>query len=70
MSNVCILNENGKKEKEFAVKGRHSEPSKVPQWIPRPFAVGYETSFRHGCLYGEFSRLADHVVGAAASLAN
>ena len=64
MSSVCILDENGKKEKTINVLGHWGKLSAVLQSIPRPFAVCFEASNGYGFLYELFSRLADRVVVA------
>jgi transposase len=61
MSAVCILNENGKKEKEFTFKGHFSKLAEALQEIPSPFAICFEASYSYGFLYGVFSRIADRV---------
>lgn len=64
MSAVCILDEHGKKEKQFIVRGRWTKLVEALQEIPRPFAVCYEASNGYGFLSDLFSRMCDKVVVA------
>jgi len=64
MSAVCILDEHGKKEKQFIVRGRWTKLVEALRDIPRPFAVCYEASNGYGFLSDLFSRICDRVVVA------
>lgn len=64
MSAVCILDEHGKKEKQFIVRGRWTKLAEVLREIPRPFAACYEASNGYGFLSDLLSRRCDKVVVA------
>jgi transposase len=64
MSAVCILDDHGKKENQFIVRGRWTKLSEAIQKIPRPFAVCYEASNGYGFLSDMLFRMADKVVVA------
>ena len=64
MTAVCILDENGKKEKSFTFKGHFSKLEEDLAKIPRPFRVCFEASAGYGFLHGLFSQYADKVVVA------
>lgn len=60
-SSVCILNCDGKRVKEFSVKGNWADLLEQMQCLPRPFAVCYEASCGYGYLHEKFSALAQSV---------
>lgn len=64
MSAVCILDEHGKKEKQFIVRGHWTKLAEALREIPRPFAVCYEASNGYGFLSDILSRMCDKVVVA------
>ncbi len=64
MSAVCILDENGKMEKQYTVRGEWTKLLEAMQEIPRPFAVCYEASNGYGYLYDRLSKIANKVVVA------
>ena len=61
MSAVCILNENGKADKAFTVKGPWCKVFQALETVPKPFAVCFEASNGYGFLYEGFSRIAERV---------
>lgn len=64
MSAVCILDENGKKEKQFIMHGRWPKLLELIQEIPKPFEVCYEASNGYGLLFDRFSLVAARVAVA------
>ena len=64
MSAVCILNENGKTDKSFTVKGPWPRVFQALESVPKPFAVCFEASNGYGYLHEGFSRMAERVVVA------
>ena len=64
MTAVCILDENGKREQQFTIRGPWSKVFEALDQIPRPYAVCYEASNGYGFLYDRFSKLANQVVVA------
>lgn len=64
MTAVCVLDDNGKVEKQFTIKGHWGKVFKALEEIPPPFAVCYEASNGYGFLHDGFSRLAQRVVVA------
>ena len=66
MSAICILDENGKKEKALTVRGNWSKLFKAVEAEREagPVAVCYEASNGYGFLYDHFSRMAERVVVA------
>lgn len=66
MSAVCILDENGKKEKAFTIHGPWPKLFEAVNAERKtgPIAVCYEASNGYGYLYDQFSRMAKRVVVA------
>lgn len=64
MTAVCVLDENGKVEKQFTIKGHWGKVFTALREIPPPFAVCYEASNGYGFLHDGFSPLAQRVVVA------
>lgn len=64
MTAVCVLDDNGKMERQFTIKGHWGKVFKALEEIPPPFAVCYEASQGYGFLHEGFSRLAQRVVVA------
>jgi len=64
MSAFCILDENGKKENQFIMRGHWRHLTGKLKEIPRPFAICYEASNGYGFLSDLFSHVADKVVVA------
>jgi transposase len=61
-SSVCILDGQGKKVKEFSVKGNWAELlEQMSRAVPRPFRVCYEASCGYGYLHEKFAALAQCV---------
>ena len=61
MTAVCILGEDGKKEKAFVVRGDWLELLNVAKSFQRPYQVCFEASSGYGFLYDGLSRVADKV---------
>lgn len=61
---VCILDLNGKRIKEFQVRGRWPKLIERLEKFAKPFAVCYEASCSYGHLYDQLSKLARRVVVA------
>ncbi len=64
MSAVCILDENGKREKQYIVRGGWSKLLEGMEEIPQPFAVCYEASNGYGYLYDRLLKSAHKVIVA------
>ena len=60
MSAVCILDENGKMEKQYTVRGEWTKLLEAMKEIPRPCAVCYEASNGYGYLYDRLSKIANN----------
>ena len=63
-SSVCILDSNGKRIKEFPVRGRWSKLIERLEQINQPFAICYEASCGYGYLHDQLRRIAKRVVVA------
>ena len=61
---VCILDVNGKRIKEFRVRGHCSKLIDALTKLKQPFAICYEASCGYGYLYDQLSRIARRVVVA------
>ena len=61
-SSVCILDSNGKRIKEFTVRGRWSKLIERIEKIDQPFAICYEASCGYGYLHDQLRRFAKRVV--------
>jgi transposase len=61
---VCILDVNGKRIKEFCVRGHSSKLTDALAKLKQPFAICYEASCGYGYLYDQLSRIARRVVVA------
>ncbi len=64
LSAVCILDENGKREKQFIVRGPWAKLFEALGEIPGPLAMCYEASNGYGFLYDLLSEIGDRVVVA------
>ncbi len=63
-SNLCILDDNGKKIKERVVRGSPREVVRELGRLDQPFRICYEASTSCGWLYDQLSPLATHVAVA------
>lgn len=65
-TSVCILDENGRKEKSFTLRGHWQRVCErlEQERAGGPFTVCYEASNGYGYLYDRFSRLAERVLVA------
>jgi len=61
---VCILDVNGKRVKEFQVRGRWPKLIEQLEQLAKPFAVCYEASCGYGHLYDQLKRIARRVLVA------
>lgn len=64
MTAVCILDENGKREKAFLFKKHFSKLGEILREIPTPFSVCFEASAGYGFLYEMFFPYAKQVLVA------
>lgn len=64
MTAMCVLDDNGKPEKQITIRGHWGKVFEAVKEIAPPFAICYEASNGYGYLYDGFSRLAQRVVVA------
>jgi len=64
VSMVCVLDEGGRKEMQFTVRGRWPKLIAALERVPQPFAVCFEASTGYGFLHQALSQLAARVVVA------
>jgi transposase len=64
MTAICVLDDNGKLERQITIRGHWAKVFEALKKIPPPFAICYEASNGYGFLYDGFSRLTDRVVVA------
>ena len=64
ISMVCVLDDQGRKEQAFTVRGRWPKLIEAFGRLPRPFAVCFEASTGYGYLYSNLRPMAERVVVA------
>ena len=63
-SQVCILDQNGKLVREFAIRGAPAKLIEALSKVKKPFAVCFEASCGYGYLFDQLRHVARHVVVA------